>query len=322
MPEVSVIIVNWNTEDLLAACLESVYAERESVELEVIVVDNGSSDGSVGMVRDRFPDVRLRQNATNEKFAKPSNDGMRMATGSYFLLLNSDVEVTKGTIQALKTYMDHHPETGVGGPMLLYPDGRLQRSVSANHTLWTHVCDMLLLDKVFPKSRFFAGGVMATYPYDENATQEVETIMGAAFMVRRDVTEQTGMFDENLSIYYNEQDWFRRIRSNGWNIAYIHDARVVHHHGVTTKLANVNLELVEEMYENVSWYYYKHYGRLGAIFYRLMLTVGFLPRTIGWALSSAIHPTDRSRSMLAFSLKTLSIAAVFWTRPRGGATSR
>ncbi|MGB6647086.1 MAG: glycosyltransferase, partial [Bacteroidota bacterium] len=91
MPEVSVIIVNWNTEDLLAACLESVNAERESVELEVIVVDNGSSDGSVGMVRDRFPDVRLRENATNEKFAKPSNDGMRMATGSYFLLLNSDV---------------------------------------------------------------------------------------------------------------------------------------------------------------------------------------------------------------------------------------
>ena len=318
MPEVSVIIVNWNTRDMLAACLESVCAERDSVDLEIIVVDNGSTDGSAGMVRDRYPHVRLRENPSNERFAKPNNDGMRMARGPYFLLLNSDIEVTKGAIEALKRYLDDHPETGACGPMLLYPDGSLQRSVSKDHTLWTHVCDMLLLDKLFPKSRFFAGGVMATYPYDETVAQDVESLMGAAFMVRRTVTEQTGMFDQDLSIYYNEQDWLRRMREDGWKIAYTPDARMVHHHGVTTRLANIDLGLVEEMYDNVTWYYDKHYGRWGAMFYRLMLLVGYLPRTMGWALLHLLHPTERSGSLLPFSLKTLSIASAFWKRPRMG----
>ena len=315
MPDVSVIIVNWNTKDLLAACLESVFAEEGSVDCEVIVVDNGSSDGSVEMVRDRFPSVRLQENSTNERFAKPNNDGMRLANGSYFLLLNSDVELKQGFIQSLKRYLDNHRETGVCGPMLVYPNGTLQRSISANHTLWSHVCDMLLLDKLFPKSRLFAGAAMLRFPYDENVVQEAESVMGAAFMLRREVTEEVGMFDENLTIYYNDEDWFRRIREGGWKIAYVPDAKAVHHHGATTKKANVGLELVEEMYENVSYYYYKHYGRLGAILYKLMLLLGFVPRLAGWALCDVLRSTERSRLMVPFSLKTLAFASAFWVPP-------
>jgi GT2 family glycosyltransferase len=319
---VSAIIVNWNTQALLGACLEALFAEEDSVGLEVIVVDNGSRDGSVEMVRTRFPKVRLQANPDNQKFAKPNNDGMRMAAGRYILILNSDAEVEKGAVRALKGHLEAHPEVGACGPMLVYPDGTLQRSVAKNHTLWTHVCDMLLLDKLFPKSRVFAGGVMASYPYDAERTQEVECLMGAAFMVRREVIEQSGMFDENLSIYYNDEDWFRRIRADGWHVVYVPEARVVHHHGVTTSLANADLGLVEEMYRNVTWYYTKHYGRLGAMFYKLMLLVGFLPRTIGWAVVNALRPTERSKRMLPFARRTVAIAAAFWRRPAGGAASR
>ncbi|MEK9136735.1 MAG: glycosyltransferase family 2 protein, partial [Bacteroidota bacterium] len=271
MFDISVIIVNLNTKSLLKACLDSVFAESSSVNLEVIVIDNGSTDGSIEMVKFDYPQVKLKVNQSNEGFAKPNNDGMRMATGRYLFLLNSDTVVKPGAVAALKSFLDTHLEAGVCGPMLLYPDGRLQRSVCSFHTLWTHACDMLALDKLFPGTRLFGGGEMTTFPYDENQTQEVDSLMGAAVLLRREVWERVGGFDERFVIYYNEMDWFKRIKEGRWGIFYVHNAQIIHHRGATAAIVNKEFTYFDEMYANTLLFFQKHYGRMSVVAYKLLL---------------------------------------------------
>ncbi len=312
MVDVSVIVVNLNTKDLLRACLDSVFAHPDRLAVEVIVVDNHSEDGSVEMVVSRYPSVILQVNPANEGFAKPNNDGMRQAKGKYFFLLNSDAVVLPGCLGALSRFLDGNPQVGACGPMIRYPDGRIQRSVCKTHSLWTHVCDMLFLDKLFPQSRLFGGGEMTTNPYDELSPQEVESIMGAAVLVRRAAVDETGGFDERLSVYYNEMDWFRRMRQLGWGIAYVPDACVYHHRGATAAKANWRFELYDEMYKNVFHYYRKHYGLGGVVLYRLLLAVGFVPRAVGWNLASVLRPSAYRRHMAQYSFKTLLLGLTFW----------
>ena len=159
-PDVSIVIVNRNTRELLRECLTSVRADLTVPDREVIVIDNGSTDGSVELLRDMFPEVRTILNTDNEGFAKPNNDGMRFAKGRFLFLLNSDARIEPGTLGVLTGFLMAHPGAGACGPRLIYPDGRLQRSVSLPHSFRTHVFDMLFLDALFPWSRFFAGGEM------------------------------------------------------------------------------------------------------------------------------------------------------------------
>jgi GT2 family glycosyltransferase len=313
MSDISIIIVNLNTKSLLKACLDSVFSEGSGVSLEVIVVDNGSTDGSIEMVKTDFPLVRLTLNASNEGFAKPNNDGMRMATGHYLFLLNSDTVVNPGAFAKLKSFLDGHTEAGVCGPMLLYPDGRLQRSVCSFHTLWTHMCDMFALDKLLPNTRLFGSGEMTTFAYDENQTQEVDSLMGAAVLLRREVWEQVGGFDERFKIYYNEMDWFMRIKEKDWKIFYVYDARIIHHRGATAAIVNKEFTYFDEMYANTLLFFQKHYGRWAVVAYKLLLVVGFLPRTIIWWLRRLFNHSEYAKHMSIYGWKTLNLGLRFWT---------
>lgn len=309
--DVSVIIVNFNTKDLLHECLTSVFADTPPIAFEVLVIDNGSTDGSVEMVRLDFPRVRLIVNQSNEGFAKPSNVGMRQSVGSYVFLLNSDTIVKPGALATLKFFLDAHPEAGACGPMLMNPDGSVQHSVKGFPGLWTHACDMLLLDRLFPGSRFFGRGEMSYFSY--NTTQEVDHVMAAAFLVRRGVLERTGMFDERFSIYYNDMDWCYRMKQDGWRIYYVSGAHIIHYHGRTVAQINRDLRYFQEMHNNVMLFYQKHYGRWSVMFYKILLACGFVPRTIGWAVARFLWPSERSRHMLAFSLRSLWIGVRFWS---------
>ncbi len=312
MTDMSIIIVNLNTRGLLKACLDSVFAEGSNLDLEVVVIDNGSTDGSIEMMTTDYPTVKRKVNTSNEGFAKPNNDGMRIATGRYLFLLNSDTVVTPGAFRTLKIFLDAHPGAGVCGPKLFYPDGRLQRSVSSFHSLWTHTCDMLALDKFFPNTRLFGGGEMTTFPYDENQTQEVESLMGAAVLVRREVWEQVGGFDERLMIYYNEMDWFMRIKRAGWKIYYVHDAQIVHHRGMTAAAVNRAFTYFDEMYSNTLLFFHKHYGPFAVTAYKLLLIVGFVPRTIVWWLRRLVDHSEYAVHMSIYGWKTLKLGLTFW----------
>jgi hypothetical protein len=312
MIEVSVIIVNRNTRELLRACLTSINADVSVTSRETIVVDNGSTDGSREMLAEDFPHVRVRFNDHNEGFARPNNDAMRMAQGKYFFLLNSDAWIEPGTLGAMKTFLDTHPEAGACGPRLIYPDGRQQRSVSRSHSLLTHFFDMTGLDRLFAESPLFGGGEMTTCPYDPAATSTVENLMGAAFMTRRTVTEKTGMFDEELSIYYNEMDWFMRMRNDGWGVYYVPTTAVRHHRGATTAIVNSGFQHFTEMYYNVFFFFQKHYGFPAVVVYRLLLIAGFTPRLVLWWGRSLSDRSEYVKHMRTYSGKVLALGLRFW----------
>ena len=311
MIDVSIIIVNLNTRDLLSECLKSVYATRHNLQTEVLLIDNGSSDGSVEMVRRDFPDVLVTVNAKNEGFARPNNVGMRRANGRYVLLLNSDTVVEPDSIRTLVSFLDGHPRTGACGPKLVYPGGRLQHSVKGFPTIMTHVFDMFLLDKLFPRSHLFGRGEMKYFSYE--LTGEVDHLMAAVFLVRRDVLSSCGLLDERFSIYYNDMDWCFRIKRKGWQIHYVHTASVVHHLGQTTAKVNRRFEYFEELHNNVMLFYQKHYGRWSVVVYKLLLAAGFAIRSVGWTVVRFVIPGEYSRMMCAFSWKTLWLGLRFWT---------
>ena len=309
-PDVSVVIVNYNTRDLLESCLKSVFREAVSVPLEVLVIDNGSGDGSAEMVRSQFPRVRLTVNESNQWFVRPNNEGIRMSTGKRVLLLNSDTEVCPGALGELVRFLDAHPEAGACGPLLLNTDGSIQKSVKGFPTLWTHICDMLFLDRLFPRSRLFARGEMGWFSYD--TTAEVDHVMAAAFLVRRKVLESVGLMDERFLLYHNDMDWCYRMVKSGCKIYFVATARVVHHQGRTMNIVNRDLSRFHEQWNNVMLYHQKHHGRWTVAAFKLLLAVGFMFRALGWLLVRLLRPSDRARLMSRFSVKTFFLWLSFW----------
>jgi GT2 family glycosyltransferase len=309
-PEISVIIVNLNTRELLDACLASVEPERATVSLEVIVIDNGSSDGSVRMVEEKYPAAMLVKNVRNEGFARPNNEGLRRSRGRFLLLLNSDTVVRPGAFRRMADFLEAHPDAGACGPRLIYPDGRLQYSAKGFPTVWTHFCDMTGLDRLFPASRLFGRGEMRYFDYEHEGT--ADHLMAAAFLVRRETYEQVGELDERFAIYYNDMDWcFRMVRA-GWTIWYLPDAIVEHHLGKTVGAVNKRFTFFTMLYNNVMFFYQKHYGRWSIVAYRLLLAGGFAVRSAAWTVRALVRPTDAHRHMRTFAFKSLLFGLAFW----------
>ena len=221
MPDgaVSVIVVSFNALPWLERCLESVEGH------EAIVVDHGSSDGSVELVRSHFPGVRVFAQE-NRGMGAGNNLGMRIADARYFLLLNSDAWVQGDAIDALVSFADAHPDAAVVGPRLLNPDGTLQRSVRGFPTVWRLATEYLFLRKLAPRSGLlnplYAGG----FRHDE--ARKVEWLSGAALLVRREAADAVGLFDEAFFMFSEEADWMYRFREAGWSVWFDPGAEVVH----------------------------------------------------------------------------------------------
>jgi len=227
-PEVSVIIVSYNTRELLRECIESILCEQgDGLGVEVIVVDNASADGSAAMVAERFPQVRLIANPDNRGFGAACNQGLEVAQGRYALILNADIRAQPGALQRLVEFMDAHPDAAVCGGQLRYPDGRIQPSCARDLTLWWVFCEQSLLAKLFPRTRLF-GGYWRTH-WDFSATIETEQVMGACMMLRRPFPR----FDEDYFLYCEDTDLCYRVRQAGGRIYYVHDAVFVHYLGAS-----------------------------------------------------------------------------------------
>ena len=227
-PDVSVIIVSYNTRELLRECIESILCEQgDGLGVEVIVVDNASADGSAAMVAERFPQVRLIANPDNRGFGAACNQGLEIARGRYALILNADIRAQPGALQRLVAFMDAHPDAAVCGGQLRYPDGRIQPSCARDLTLWWVFCEQSLLAKLFPRTRLF-GGYWRTH-WDFSATIETEQVMGACMMLRRPFPR----FDEDYFLYCEDTDLCYRVRQAGGKIYYVHDAVFVHHLGAS-----------------------------------------------------------------------------------------
>jgi GT2 family glycosyltransferase len=230
----SIVIVSYNTRELLARCLETVYA-ADPIALEVIVVDNASRDASVAMLREHFPEIVVIQNEVNRGFAAATNQGLARAGGRYVLLLNSDTEVSQGAWGQLIAFMDQHPAAGALGPRLLNSDGSLQRTAKRFPSPLSALFGRKsVLTHWFPHNRFSRAYLLEL---DESRAEpfEADCLSGACLLVRREVLEQVGPLDEQFFMYWEDNDWCYRIKAAGWQIYALPTVRVVHHEGQSSR---------------------------------------------------------------------------------------
>jgi len=222
--DLSVIIVNWNTEELLRNCLRSVYETIEGLAFEVIVVDNASGDGSVAMLKVEFPQVRRIENYENRGFAAANNQAFRAMTGRYALLLNSDAVLTTGAVRELYAFMEEHPEAVMACGQLLNADGSKQNSIARFPTIPSLLLNMPLLETLFPDR----------YPRkrrDYSHPIEVDSCIGACLMVRKSAIDGVGGFDERYFFFFEETDWARTMKEAGGKIYHVPSARIYHLQG-------------------------------------------------------------------------------------------
>lgn len=287
--DLCIIIVSWNVRPLLLECLRSIHAlaaDAPSVDgtlpvgpysVQVVVVDNASSDASASMVRDEFPAVRLVESSTNLGFTRANNLALQRTASRYVLLLNPDTRLVAaaGVGEPLSTmldYMELHPQVGVLGPQLRNPDGSIQSSRRRFPSLMTGLMESTLLEQWFPHNRWSRAYHMADTPDD--AVQEVGWVTGACLLVRRVAIERVGGLDESFFMYSEELDWCRRIADAGWRIVYLPTAVVVHHEGQSSA-RDVSARHVHFQSSKVH-YFRKHHGVLCAKVLRLFLLSSYV----------------------------------------------
>jgi len=267
--DVSVVIVTYNALPWIERSLESL----EGTGAEAIVVDHGSSDGTLGLVRERFPAARVIEQE-NRGLGGGSNTGMRAASGRYYLLLNSDAWLNEGALEKLVAFADEHPEAAVVGPRLLNPDGSLQRSVRGFPSVWRLATEYFFLRKLAPRSRalnaFYAGG------FDHDSVREAEFVMGSAMLVRRDAADAVGLFDEEFFMFNEESDWCYRFLAAGWKVLFYPEAEVFHVGAATTR-QNWQRNYREQMVSHLR-FLAKHEGMREAERARKMLIASLLLR--------------------------------------------
>jgi GT2 family glycosyltransferase len=275
LPDLTVIIVSYNTRDLLLQCLSAVLAGVGSLTVDVVVVDNASEDGSADAVAQRFPQVRLIRNPDNRGFAAACNQGLAEAQGRYLLLLNPDTLVASNALADMAAFLDNNPRVGAVGAQLIHEDGRLQNSIANFPTLATELLNKSLLRRLFPsrypgKERAFSGPV------------EVESVIGACMMVSRDALKEVGPLDESYFFFLEETDWCFRMRQGGWKIFSLPHVRVVHLQGRSARRDIVSARI--EYYRSR----YRFFSLHRPLASRFVLRVGLFIRLSVEFLSSLI----------------------------------
>lgn len=290
----SIIIVNWNTREHLRACLRSIFDHPPNEPFEVWVVDNASSDGSTDMVRQEFPQVRLIANEENLGYGRANNQALRWAEGEFALVLNSDIEVLPGALQALIDFMRTHPSAHAVGGQLILPSGQIQPSCSERLTLWAVFCEQMLLAKAFPRSRLFGGYNLTWWSYD--SVREVEQVVGACLLLRRQPNGSFPLFDERYFMYAEDTELCHRIRKAGGRIYYVPEAKFKHHLGASSEQEMVRAEMVKAYNRSRILFFREVYGAWSVPIYRLLIAAGALLRLLLWCGAWLVGKPPRSHA--------------------------
>jgi len=304
-PLLSIIIVTWNGKRYALECLESLQAQSTNLSAEVIVVDNGSTDGTPEAIRTQFPNVTLIENHANLGFARANNIGMASSRGKYVCLVNSDVVIPSGCLEKMVEFMEAHPEIGVLGPKMLSPNGGIGASVMQLPTVWNTLCCALGLHTVFPRSALLGGFSMDAYAYD--SIDDVEVLTGWFWMIPRTAMQMVGGLDEQFFFYGEDIDWCHRFRDAGWRVVFYPDAGALHYGAASS--AEAPTRFYVEMRRANMQYFRKHHGRLGAFGYRFAIWVHETARVAGYLL---IYCCNRHRRPEAAFKIRRSVACIQW----------
>ncbi|HSF65378.1 MAG TPA: glycosyltransferase family 2 protein [Paracoccaceae bacterium] len=289
-PDLSVVIVNWNTRDMLRDCLATVMAGHGALGLEVFVIDNGSTDGSPAMLAAEFPQVTCIANADNRGFAAANNQALARARGRHVMLLNTDTLVHGDVLPAAVAYLDVHPQVGVMGPRILNRDGSVQVSATNFPTLPRLLGQTLGLNRIPALDGYRLSG------RDSRQTAQVEVISGCAMLVRRAAMDRVGLLDEGFFFYGEETDWCRRFAAQGWQVVFAPVGDITHFGGGSVRHLNHRRDVM--LTEGTVRLHRKHGGLAGGIACYALLAAFNASRALLWgAISLTRRPgsADRAR---------------------------
>lgn len=258
MVDVSIIIVNWNTRDILKNCLKSVCVQTKSITYELIVVDNASCDGSAAIIKKEFSEVILIENIKNAGFAAANNQGMRIARGRYYLLLNPDTIILDGAIQKTVTFADQHIDIGVLGCQVWINEQEIQQTCFSFPSLSGLLFQETGLRRLFPRSHFLGRSNYGWW--DRRNQMDVDVVSGMYMLVRRKAVNQVGLMDEDYFVYAEETDWCYRFWKAGWRCTFTTEAQIIHLDGGSKSTAQISVNMFVQMQKSMLIFYRKQRG--------------------------------------------------------------
>jgi len=299
--DLSTVIINWNTRELLTGCLRSLEQEVKALkphaalragcsDLETFVVDNASTDGSAQMVREQFPWVHLIANVENVGFARANNQAIRESKGRYVVLLNSDTEVRPSALETMRVFMDEHPEAAGCGPRLHNADDSLQPSCYPMLTPGREFWRLIFLDRIWRRATY------NQHRWDPSEPRRVDVIKGACLLLRREALDQVGLLDDQYFMYTEEMDLCYRLLQAGWELWWVPQAVVKHYGEASTH--QVAEEMYVQLYRSKVQFHRKFSGEHEARRFRRLLWLAYAPRWTLATLGSLVVPTlaDRART--------------------------
>lgn len=294
----SIALVNWNNRDYLRQCLESIAAAELPLTYDIVVSDNGSTDGSLEMLAEQFPYVRVVQNGKNVGVARGNNECIRNSTGEYIYVLNNDTIVNRESIKAMVEFLDEHPEVGAVGGNLLNPDGTLQASFCTFPTLWE---EFLLVTHLGMARNPYFPAHHGVWP----SARKVDWLSSASIVVRRAAIEGIGLIDEDYFIYSDETDWQYRLWQAGWEVWYLPEVSTIHFGGGSFQPGGRRYTLV---YRGRMLFARKHYSKLYSVLQRLLFGAAALGRQGVWLILTVVPKwREVARRQLASNWETFKL---------------
>jgi len=289
--DLSIIIVNYDGGREFLSCLNSLKKARDELAYEVLVVDNGSSDGSLERARNDYPDFQFLAAGTNLGFAAACNRGLAAAQGRHALLLNPDTEVLPGTLSLLVKMLDANPTWGIVGPRMVDPSGRAYPAARRFPTPWRLFCEVTRLTALFPRSKLFASYVYGDR--DIRTLDEVEQIEGSALVMAGRAREIVGNLDERFFLFFEEVDWCRRVREAGFEIHVVQKTEICHKQSTTTR--RYYLEARQAHAKSAMEYFQKYHGRKGLKRLRRWMRIGLVIREGEMRMAALLGAGERAR---------------------------
>ena len=270
--DLTIIIVNYNVKEFLQNLIHSIEKASSNLTKEIIVIDNASDDGSVEIIKEKFPSIKIIENKLNVGFGKANNQGLAIAKGDYILFINPDSVVSEDTFDKMILFFKEHPNCGLAGCKILNSDGTLQLPCRRSFPgPWTSFTKVTGLSNLFPKSKIFARYNL-TY-LDENQTYEVDAVSGSFMMIRKEVYDKIGGFDEQFFMYGEDLDLCYRVQQSGYKVYYVHNTQVIHYKGESTKRSN--LDETRLFYDAMHKFVKKHLSSFPIVEIILRSAIGF-----------------------------------------------